>query len=171
MPFYQNGNLRKWVEQTKVARQTNGTLSPLEKAAVRTTMRQVAQAISYTHQQGIVHRDIKPENVLLQDNGNIALYDFGISKDIFSNKYESTMMLSAVGTAAYCAPEADAWRQHASAVDAWSFGIMLLELGAGYLFSWVAPIGKIAFQHGRLDAAVPLSREALPANDDWFQAL
>ena len=84
----------------------NGTLSPLEKAAVRSTMRQVAQAISYTHQQGIVHRDIKPENVLLQGNGNIALCDFGISKDIISNKYESTMILSAVGTAAYCAPEA-----------------------------------------------------------------
>lgn len=65
----------------------------------------------------------------------------------------------------------DAWRQHASAVDAWSFGIMLLELGGGRLYSWVAPIGKIAFQPGRLDAAVPLSREALPANDTWFQAL
>jgi len=73
---------------------------------VRITMRQMAQAISYTHQQGIVHRDIKPENVLLQDNGNIALCDFGISKDIISNKYESTMVLSAAGTAAYCAPEA-----------------------------------------------------------------
>ena len=65
----------------------------------------------------------------------------------------------------------DAWRQHASAVDAWSFGIMLLELGAGYLYSWVAPIGKIAFQPGRLDAAVPLSGEALPVNDDRFHAL
>ena len=65
----------------------------------------------------------------------------------------------------------DAWRQHASAVDAWSFGIVLLELGVGYLYSWVAPIGKIAFQPGRLDAAVPLSREALPANDHWLQAL
>ena len=62
----------------------------------------------------------------------------------------------------------DAWRQHASALDAWSFGIVLLELGVGYLYSWVAPIGKIAFQPGRLDAAVPLSREALPANDDWL---
>ena len=78
----------------------------MEKAAVRTTMRQVAQAISYTHQQGIVHRDIKPENVLLQDNGSVALCDFGISKDIISSKYESTMVMSAVGTAAYCAPEA-----------------------------------------------------------------
>ncbi len=73
---------------------------------MRTTMRKIAQAISCTHQQGIVHRDIKPENVLLQDNGNIALCDFGISKDIVSNKYESTMVLSAVGAAAYCAPEA-----------------------------------------------------------------
>lgn len=90
----------------QAARHKNGTLSPLEKAAVCTTMRQVAQAISYTHQQGIVHRDIKPENVLLQDNGNVALCDFGISKDIITYKYESTVVLSAVGTAAYCAPEA-----------------------------------------------------------------
>ncbi len=48
---------------------------------------------------------------------------------------------------------------------------MLLELGAGNLYSWLAPVGKIAFQPGRLDAAVPLSREALRDNADWFQAL
>ena len=48
---------------------------------------------------------------------------------------------------------------------------MLLELAAGNLYSWVAPLGKLAFQPGRLDAAVPLSRDALPANDEWFQGL
>ena len=69
-------------------------------------MRQLAQVMAFTHQQGITHRDIKPENVLLQDNGNIALCDFGISKDIISGAYESTMNLSAAGTLAYCAPEA-----------------------------------------------------------------
>ena len=70
-------------------------------------MRQLAQAIAYTHQQGVTHRDIKPENVLLQDNGNIALCDFGISKDIISGAYESTVHLAApAGTVAYCAPEA-----------------------------------------------------------------
>jgi len=73
---------------------------------VRSTMRQLAQVMAFTHQQGITHRDIKPENVLLQDNGNIALCDFGISKDIVSGAYESTMNLSAAGTLAYCAPEA-----------------------------------------------------------------
>ena len=70
-------------------------------------MRQLAQAIAFIHQQGIAHRDIKPENVLLQANGNIALCDFGISKDIISNAYESTVSLTvAAGTYAYCAPEA-----------------------------------------------------------------
>ena len=70
-------------------------------------MQQLAQAIAFVHQQGIAHRDIKPENVLLQANGNIALCDFGISKDIISNAYESTVSLAvAAGTYAYCAPEA-----------------------------------------------------------------
>ena len=89
----------------QAVRQNAGTLHPLEKASVRSTMRQLAQVMA-SHQQGITHRDIKPENVLLQDNGNIALCDFGISKDIISGAYESTMNLSAAGTLAYCAPDA-----------------------------------------------------------------
>ncbi|KAL3141874.1 Cyclin-dependent kinase 2 [Trebouxia sp. C0010 RCD-2024] len=68
----------------EAVRQNSGTLRPLEKAAVRYTMRQLAQALAFTHQQGITHRDVKPENVLQQDKGNIALCDFGISKDIIS---------------------------------------------------------------------------------------
>ena len=60
----------------------------------------------------------------------------------------------------------DAWRLHASAVDAWSFGIMLLELAAGNLYSWVAPLGKIAFQSGRLDAAAPVSPDTLLTDND-----
>ena len=90
----------------QAVRQNAGTLHPLEKASVRSTMRQLAQVMAFTHHQGITHRDIKPENVLLQDNGNIALCDFGISKDIITGAYESTMNLSAAGTLAYCAPEA-----------------------------------------------------------------
>ena len=70
-------------------------------------MRQLAQAVAFIHQQGITHRDIKPENVLLQANGNIALCDFVISKDIITSAYESTVSLAiAAGTFAYCAPEA-----------------------------------------------------------------
>ncbi len=60
----------------------------------------------FSHQKGIVHRDVKPENILLQDNGHIALCDFGISKDTVHGLYESTVDLTAAGTLAYSAPEA-----------------------------------------------------------------
>ena len=65
----------------------------------------------------------------------------------------------------------DAWKQHPTAVDAWSFGIMLLELAAGKLFSWVAPLNQLVFLAGRLDAAVQLSREQLPSGDAWFDGV
>ncbi len=89
----------------QAARLNTGALAVLEKAAVKCTMRQLAQAIAFTHQKGVIHRDIKPENVLLQDNGNIALCDFGVSKDVVSSAYQCTVNLSAAGTLAYCAPE------------------------------------------------------------------
>lgn len=65
----------------------------------------------------------------------------------------------------------DAWKQNPAAIDVWSFGVMLLELAAGKLFTWVAPLRQIAFQAGRLDAAVRLSRQDLPADDPWFEGL
>ena len=48
---------------------------------------------------------------------------------------------------------------------------MLLELAAGKLFSWVAPLNQLVFQAGRLDAAVQLSREQLPSGDAWFDGV
>ncbi|KAL3141875.1 hypothetical protein ABBQ32_004536 [Trebouxia sp. C0010 RCD-2024] len=48
---------------------------------------------------------------------------------------------------------------------------MLLELAAGRLFTWVAPLQRIACQGGRLDAAVQLSRQDLPSDDPWFEGL
>ena len=104
MLTYEQNVIAAW--RLQAARQNAGTLQPLQKAAIRSTMRQLAHVLAFTHQQGITHRDVKPENVLLQDNGNIALCDFGISKDIISGAYESTLNLSAAGTLAYCAPEA-----------------------------------------------------------------
>lgn len=48
---------------------------------------------------------------------------------------------------------------------------MLLELAAGNLFSWVGPLNQLAFQAGRLDAAVMLSRQHLPSDDTWFDGV
>lgn len=56
-------------------------------------------------------------------------------------------------------------------MDVWSFGVMLLEVTSGNLFSWLSPLNKIAFQAGRQEAPVALSRKALPSDDLWFDGL
>lgn len=60
----------------------------------------------------------------------------------------------------------DTWKKCPTAVDMWSYGIMLLELVSGKLFTWVGD--KIAYQPHRLERALTLTRDHLPADDDWF---
>ncbi len=62
---------------------------------------QIADALQYVHDRGLVHRDIKPENLLLGDNKSLLLSDFGIS--INAHKASRTQVIA--GTAAYMAPE------------------------------------------------------------------
>ncbi len=64
----------------------------------------------------------------------------------------------------------DAWKQNPTAVDAWSFGIILLELTAGKFFSWVTHLMQLAFQASVAARPEQLSRQALPANDAWFES-
>ena len=74
-----------------------------------------------------MYRDMKPENILLDENGNLSLADFGISK--FVKKNEITK--SFVGTPDYVAPEIITQNGHNKAVDIWCFGIILYEMMYG----------------------------------------
>lgn len=64
-------------------------------------LRQVAQALDYAHQQGIIHRDLKPGNIMLDENGNAYLTDFGIARVLGSDLTGSMI----IGTPAYMSPE------------------------------------------------------------------
>ena len=78
----------------------------------------------------IVHRDLKPENLLLDQNKNIKIVDFGLS-----NTYSRGQTLqTACGSPCYAAPEMIAGqRYHGSRVDIWSCGVILFALICGYL--------------------------------------
>jgi hypothetical protein len=78
---------------------------PLPWAEVVRLTSQVARALDYAHERGLVHRDIKPENVLLDDEGNAVLGDFGLVRALESGRLTTSLSGGVLGTPAYIAPE------------------------------------------------------------------
>src|SRR5262245_12922525 len=95
--------------------------------------REAAQALQYAHGHGIVHRDIKPENLLLTEDGNTLVADFGIARSLGSGSDEKlTETGLVVGTPAYMSPEQAAGDKGLDArTDVYSLAAVLYEMLAG----------------------------------------
>lgn len=97
----------------------------------------VCEALQYAHAQGIVHRDIKPENVLIDEDGNVKLADFGLAK--FRNADGDaasalTLPQHVVGTVGYMSPEQrTSFREADHRADIYALGVMLYEMLTGSL--------------------------------------
>jgi len=88
---------------------------------------QLAQALDYAHQQGIIHRDLKPGNIMLDENGNAYLSDFGIARVMGSELTGSAI----IGTPAYMSPEQANGFSIDARSDIYAIGIVLFELLTG----------------------------------------
>ncbi|KAG0477031.1 hypothetical protein HPP92_013430 [Vanilla planifolia] len=99
----------------------------------RLYFQQLIAAIGYCHSRGVFHRDLKLENLLLDENGDLKVSDFGLSA--LPDQIKSDGLFHTVcGTPVYVAPEILAKKGYdAAAVDLWSCGVILFVLVAGYL--------------------------------------
>ncbi|KAJ1277988.1 hypothetical protein BS78_04G045500 [Paspalum vaginatum] len=94
---------------------------------------QLICAVDYCHSRGVYHRDLKPENLLLDDNENLKVSDFGLSALAESKRHDG-LLHTTCGTPAYVAPEVLSRRGYDGAkADIWSCGVILFVLVAGYL--------------------------------------
>jgi tetratricopeptide (TPR) repeat protein len=92
---------------------------------------QVASALDYAHERGLVHRDIKPENVLLDEKGNAVLADFGLVRALESGRLTTSLSGGVLGTPAYVAPEV--WNGDAGtrSTDVYGLACLVYEMITG----------------------------------------
>jgi serine/threonine protein kinase len=89
----------------------------------------LCSAIDYAHARGMVHRDLKPANVMINQEGQVVLTDFGIARIIGATQYTQTGAMS--GTPAYMSPEQGQGERGDERSDIYSLGVMLYEMVTG----------------------------------------
>jgi serine/threonine protein kinase len=90
---------------------------------------EIARGLEYTHNQSIIHRDIKPSNILISEEGNVKLIDFGVAKDDTNIRLTMTGLI--VGTPSYMSPEQAHGDPLGPQSDLYALGILLYEMLTG----------------------------------------
>ncbi|MBI5931562.1 MAG: protein kinase [Chloroflexi bacterium] len=122
MRLLRGGNLRKLILMNPKGLPLNAIAGLLD---------QISSALQFAHTHEVIHQDIKPENILLDEQGNAYLSDFGIAKSLVETNPEKVKYI--FGSPEYMSPEAVMQKTTSALSDIYSLGIMLYELLTGVL--------------------------------------
>jgi len=91
----------------------------------------ICEALEYVHAHGVAHRDLKPENVMVDDQDNIRLIDFGIAANAGSRRLTFANFSASMGTPDYISPEQVRGKRGDARSDIYALGVMLYEMLTG----------------------------------------
>ncbi len=157
MELVEGGTLRELLRE-------RGPMPPHAVAAVLTPL---LGGLADAHRAGLVHRDIKPENVLISDDGDVKLADFGLVRAVAEAKITSTSVI--LGTAAYLSPEQVSTGDADPRSDVYAVGVLAYELLTGATPFTGDSALSIAYQ--RMDNDVPPPSAAIVGVPPLFDEL
>jgi serine/threonine-protein kinase len=151
MELVRGGSLRRMLERE--------TTPP---GKVLSVLAEVATALAFAHDLGVVHRDVKPENVLLTRAGRAKVADFGLARAIDQSSLTTEGRI--VGTAIYMSPEQVRGQRATAASDVYAMGVMLYEaITGGRPFNADSQLGYL-YQHAEVAPPRPVIRGRYPAS-------
>ena len=147
MPYVRTGTLHERLQQ--------GPLDPRQGGQI---IDQLASALAYAHEHGVIHRDVKPSNVLVDEQGNALLSDFSVARpqDATQNLTGSAL----IGTPAYMSPEQVRGEAVDARSDQYAFAVLLYQVTTGTLpFEGETPM-VVAMKH--VSTPLPRPRQVNP---------
>ena len=151
MEYVEGKTLKQYMKK-----RANGRLTITEAIDI---MLQLTDGIAHAHDSYIIHRDLKPQNIMIQDDGQIKITDFGISMAL--NSTQLTQTNSVMGSVHYLPPEQASGKGSTIKCDIYSMGILFYELLTGILPFKGENAVEIALKH--MKEPLPSVRKQNPA--------
>ncbi len=135
MEYVSGGDLKTFIRRA----------APLSTARALSIGKQICEGLSEAHKIGIVHRDLKPNNIMIDDNGDARIMDFGIARSVKGKGITGSGIM--IGTPEYMSPEQAEGKDVDHRSDIYSLGVILYEMVTGELpFKGDTPL-SIAMKH------------------------
>lgn len=147
--------------------------APLTPRAALDILEPVAGALGLAHGAGLLHRDVKPENVIIRDDGQVKVADFGLARAVTAATTAVTGASTVLGTVSYLSPEQVEQGASDARSDVYALGIVAFEMLTGRKpFEGDSPI-HVAYQHvhGQVPAPSTLVSHVPPAADELVRRM
>lgn len=112
----------EYVEGLSLDKYIRNITGPIPEEVAKAIMVEVLKAMSYAHQEGVIHMDLKPANIMVADNGDIKVLDFGIATEKGESNYK------VMGSPLYMSPEQVKGKGIDSTSDIYSLGVTLYQM-------------------------------------------